>query len=199
MGYVEDAEPLIEYHDLNGPLQDQFYHALGHFLTKYTEAEEDIVHALRGFFSRTCKGSIDTSSVIHILTAGAPVGALMDAAAVVAEEVIGYDQQALTLLKTCRSRFDKIKALRNLVAHQPAGFSPFTPTPFAIVKQTSERRIQDFRTIFIGVDAVEAAAHDVPLAGYLYRLALARTQAEDPEPTWRYKSELLEHRHHQPR
>lgn len=200
MGYVEDAEPVVVYHDLNGPLQSKFYELLGEFITKYTAAEEDIIRATRAFLSVAASGDLRPLPVIHIVTAAAPVGALMDISLVVAEEIRQFTDVEISRLKKAASQFEIYKGLRNLLAHQAANISPYTELPFAINKTTSEKRQKDFRTIYIGTEALEAAIHDAPLAGYHYRLALGRADVPaDKSPTWQYTSSLLVPRHHRPR
>ncbi|RWR09783.1 hypothetical protein [Paenirhodobacter populi] len=194
MGTVPDGEPLVKYHDLDGPLQGEFYAALGLFIHRFTEAEEDIIHSVQSFITASCNKDRGLSAlpVISILTAEMPTKYLMDYAEIIAADVRGYTKAQMSKIKKARKRFDDLRDLRNLVSHQAAYFDPFSEIPFIYMRQAAEKRIAKHRTISIGVSVLSAAAADVGQSGYRYRCFLADSPPdEEQEPTWRYKPDML--------
>ncbi len=194
MGTVPGAEPLVKYHDLDGPLQGEFYSALGLLIHRFTEAEEDIIHDIQAFIASSCSRDRDLQAlpVIGLLTAEMPIKYLMDYAEIVAEDVRKYTKGQLKSLRIARKKFDDIRDLRNLISHQAAYFDQFSEVPFAYVRQHAEKRPAKYRTIFIGIDVLKAAAADVGEIGYRYRCFLGgKSPDEDQEPTWQYRSDML--------
>jgi hypothetical protein len=199
MGSVKDATPVVVYHDLDGPLQDQYYAALGTFIQRFTETEEDLVQNLQWFMSESAGGP-HSQAVVHTLTAEMPLRYLFEYAQIIARDVLNYTKAELAEITKLRARMATLSELRNIVAHQPGYFSPFTEEPFAFYRQAREKEVKNFHTLYIGIDALEAASHDYPIAGYLYRCRLGRARpVEHQAPTWRYTPNLLTRVNHQNR
>ena len=198
MGIVENAAPLIKYHDRNGPLREEFYASLGRFFQKFNETDHDLKRACQGFLTSACGGGPDAFSVMHVLTAEMPTRYLLDYSLVIARDQLAYTPSELKAIKNMRRRIDEICNLRNILAHEPSYLSPYTEQPFAFIRQQSQKEVKNFHTIYIGIEALNAASHDIPIAGYLYRSHLSRDEPLNHQtPTWLYKSELLTRERHQ--
>lgn len=189
-------EPLVKFHDLDGELQDQYFYALGKFMHRFTETEADLYRALRSFIASYVgrDKSKDADTLVEITTADAPLRPLLDMAEALWRLRYSPGAGHLEKLARVRTHLHALQQLRNLLAHQPADFSPFTEIPFVVDKGAKYGKsdvIRDF--VSLDIPVLEAAAEDAPKAGYLYRAYISdpNFEAEDQAEPWRYRPDML--------
>ncbi|MFE3839602.1 hypothetical protein [Pseudogemmobacter sonorensis] len=197
-----NAIPVIVHHEIDGPLESDYFEALGRFIFAFSSAERDLGDALRQFIAKRSGGE-HSSEIVNICTKGAPIKPLMDMAESVWHRLCAPNDDACNALSRARAQFTLVQELRNVLAHEPLYPDHFTEEPQAAAfKYITDKKSTSGKMIRVTLSDLRAAAEDAGDAAYLYSCILTDSSATlsvEMQKPWQYtKSEATRARPQSP-